>query len=273
MVNAVKQIDEWLGYGANALEVDVTFADNGTPKHFYHGSPCDVGRDCTRWAYIKNYINALRDRTIPKSSTFNSHLVLVMFDVKLNSLKKSALSKAGQKFVDDILIPLYQNNPTKMKVMISVPNLSLKDFIRSVLKQLNAKQQSIIQKIGFEISMETGKLEEPGEQEKALRDLGVAPGHAWLSKGKTSLWADLFLNELKARVKYRDDGNYFSKVYAWTVDKETTALKYLNIRLDGIIANYPSRVNNAIAQFNENKSEQQKVKLATLDDNPFRKYR
>lgn len=121
MVNAVKQIDQWLGYGANALEVDVKFAYNGTPKHFYHGIPCDVGRDCERWAYIKNYINALRDRTIPTSSKFNSHLVLVMFDVKLTN--NSALSKAGEKFVDAILIPLYQNNPTKMKVMISVPNL------------------------------------------------------------------------------------------------------------------------------------------------------
>ena len=123
MVNAVKQIDEWLGYGANALEVDVTFADDGTPEYFYHGIPCDAGRDCIRWAYIEKYIDALRDRTIPTSSTFNSHLVLVMFDVKLSTLEKSALSKAGEKFVDAILIPLYRNNPTKMKIMISVPNL------------------------------------------------------------------------------------------------------------------------------------------------------
>ncbi|XP_067040683.1 dermonecrotic toxin LlSicTox-alphaIII3i-like [Acropora muricata] len=271
MVNAVKQIDEWLGYGANALEVDVTFADDGTPARFYHGKPCDIGRDCDRWDYIEKYINALRDRTIPTSSTFNSNLVLVMFDLKLTSLKKSALSKAGEKFVDAILIPLYQNNPTKMKVMISVPKLSLKDFIRSVLKQLNAKQRSIIQKIGFDISLEK-TLEEPGEQEQALRELGVAPGHAWLSKGLTNWSPNLFLKELKARVKYRDNGNYFSKVYAWTVDKQETALKYLNIGLDGIIANYPGRVNKAIAQFNENKSEDKKIKLATLDDNPFRKY-
>ena len=148
----------------------------------------------------------------------------------------------------------------------------MKDFIKTVLKQLNAKQRSIIQKIGFEISLETEKLEEPGEQEQALKGLGVAPGHAWLSQGMTNLWANLFLKELKARVKYRINGNYFSKVYAWTVDKQKTALKYLNIGLDGIIANYPGRVNKAIAQFNENKSEHQKVKLATLDDNPFRKY-
>ena len=121
MVNAVKQIDQWLGKGANALEVDVKFAYNGTPNRFHHGIPCDVGRVCGRWAHIKNYINALRDRTIPTSSKFNSHLVLVMFDVKLKN--NSALSKAGEKFVDAILIPLYQNNPTKMKVMISVPNL------------------------------------------------------------------------------------------------------------------------------------------------------
>ena len=149
----------------------------------------------------------------------------------------------------------------------------MKDFIRSVLKQLNAKKRSIIQKIGFEISLEK-KLEEPDEQEQALKGLGVAPGHAWLSKGITNWSAKLFLimKELKVRVEYRNNGNYFSKVYAWTVDKQKTALKYLNIGLDGIIANYPDRVNKAIAQFNENKSEHQKVKLATLDDNPFRKY-
>lgn len=147
----------------------------------------------------------------------------------------------------------------------------MEDFIRSVLKQLNAKQRSIIQKIGFEISFEK-KLKEPGQQEQALRGLGVAPGHAWLSKGITNWSSKLFLKELKARVEYRDNGNYFNKVYAWTVDKQNTALKYLNIGLDGIIANYPGRVNKAIAQFNEKKSEHQKVKLATLDDNPFRKY-
>lgn len=147
----------------------------------------------------------------------------------------------------------------------------MEDFIRSVLKQLNAKQRSIIQKIGFEISFEK-TLEEPGEQEQELKGLGVAPGHAWLSKGITNWSPKLFLKELKARVKYRDNGNYFSKVYAWTVDEQKTALKYLNIGLDGIIANYPGRVNKAIAQFNENKSEHQEVKLATLDDNPFRKY-
>lgn len=147
----------------------------------------------------------------------------------------------------------------------------MEDFIRSVLKQLNAKQRSIIQKIGFEISFEK-TLEEPGEQEQALGGLGVASGHAWLSKGITNWSPKLFLKELKARVKYRDNGNYFSKVYTWTVDKQKTALKYLNIGLDGIIANYPGRVNKAIAQFNENKSEHQEVKLATLDDNPFRKY-
>ena len=146
----------------------------------------------------------------------------------------------------------------------------MKDFITSVLKQLNAEQRSIIQKIGFDISLER-KLEEPAEQEQALRGLGVAPGHAWLTKGITNWLPNLFLKELEARVKYRDNGNYFSKVYAWTVDKQTTALEYLNIGVDGIITNYPGRVNKAIAQFNENKSEHQKVKLATLDDNPFRK--
>ena len=54
---------------------------------------------------------------------------LITFDVKLKKLNKNVLSNAGVRFTDDILIPLYENNPTKMKIMISVPNLTLKDSV------------------------------------------------------------------------------------------------------------------------------------------------
>ena len=238
MVNAVKQIDEYLNYGANALEVDVTFANDGTPKYFYHGIPCDVGRDCIRWAYIANYINAIRERTIPDSRKFNSRLVLIMFDVKLTRLDKRVLLDAGKKFADTIMIPLYKDNPTKMKVMISVPNFTLEDFITGVLSQLKAKQPGIVKKIGFEISFDR-KVKESYEKKQTFRRLGVDPGHAWLSSGASNIVAYLFLNELKHQVTYRDSRNYFSKVYAWTLDYKSIAVKYLNINLDGVIANYP----------------------------------
>ena len=281
MVNAVKQIDQWLKYGANALEVDVTFSKYGTPKSFYHGIPCDAGRDCLRWAYIGNYINAIRERTNPNSPKFNSKLVLIMFDVKLKQKwgwwtsrrlwGKKDFNKAGKKFADTVLIPLYKNNPTKMKVIISVPNLSQQDFITGVLQQLKTKQPAIEKKIGFDISLEK-KLKDSDEKEKALKRLGVAPGHAWLSSGITNWVAKMYLKELKAQVSYREGGSYFSKVYAWTLDKQSTAEKYLNINLDGVIANYPSRVIKAIKEVNKKRGVGNRVRLATLDDDPFKVY-
>ena len=271
MVNAVNQIDEYLNHGANALEVDVTFHDDGTPKKFYHGIPCDIGRNCIRWANIANYINAIRERTIPNSRKFNSRLVLIMFDVKLTRLDKGVLLDASKKFADTIMIPLYKDNPTKMKVMISAPNFTLEDFISGVLSQLNAKQPGIVEKIGFEISFDK-KVNTPYEKEQAFRRLGVAPGHAWLSSGASNIVPFLFLNKLKDQVRYRDSGNYFSKVYAWTLDYKSTAVKYLSINLDGVIANDPDRVNKAIDEVNKESSAGKKVRLATLDDNPFKVY-
>ena len=81
------------------------------------------------------------------------------------------------------------------------------------------------------------------------------------------------MDELKTEVKYRDSGNFFSKVYAWTLDKQSTAVKYLKIHLDGVITNFPGQVNKAIAQYNRNRGAgEDRVRLATLNDNPFHRY-
>ena len=194
--NIAHMVNPFLGLGANALEADVTFAKDGTPEYLYHGIPCDFVRDCLHWAYIGNYVNALRDRTKPTSPKFNRNFVLIMFDLKLKKLEKSVLSSAGVKFADSVLIPFYRNNSTKVKVMLSVPNLSLGDFISGVLGQLeNGWELSRLKK---RLRHKRGK--ESHEKERALRKLGVAPGHAWLSSGITNWSPRLFLKELKAQV-------------------------------------------------------------------------
>lgn len=268
MVNAVSQIDTWMAKGANALEVDVQFKNNA-PKYFFHDTPCDFGRDCLRWAYINNYIRALRDRTIPTRGQFNEKLVLVMFDCKLGSgVDAGMMTSAGENFVDMILIPLYADNPTKMKVIISVPNLTQEKFIRAVVTQVKTNAPSILNKIGFEISWDKADSQ---EKESRLSKLGVPSGHAWLSSGSTNFSPVMFLEELKAQVTYRDTNGYFSKVYGWTVDKTSTAKAYLSLDLDGIITNFPANVNKAIEEVND-QSQDDKLRLATLDDYPFTTY-
>ena len=266
MVNAVSQIDEYLGYGANAIEADLQFNDDGTTKEFRHGSPCDCWRYCKHKSPINDYIDALRQRTHPNSKKFNTQLVLFMFDVKIKYMKKSALSKAGQDFVNKILYPLYKNNPTKMKVIVSVPDLTKKDFIVSVMKQIKIKQPDIQKKIGYDINWPaTWSTQTWRDIERELKGLGVDAGHAWLSSGITNCSPYPVFKTLKSQVKYRNAGNYFSKVYGWSVDYKNTAKSYFKAGVDGVIANYPDRVKTAI----EEMKEKENVRLATLDDDPF----
>ncbi|XP_046844854.1 dermonecrotic toxin LiSicTox-betaID1-like [Xenia sp. Carnegie-2017] len=267
MVNAVSQIDTWLKYGANALEVDVQFDEDGTPKKFYHGWPCDFGRLCSRSSLVGNYIDALRERTIPSSGKFNKNLVLVMFDVKLKKLKPNVFKSAGEKFASTILMPLYKNNTTNMKVVVSFPHLDQKDFVKGVLTKLWLNDVGTIKSVGFDVSEDDRSS---AEKEKIFREVGVPSGHAWLSIGATNwFFTKLHLKELKEQVKYREEKGYFSKVYTWSVNRVSTAEKYLEIDLDGMITNDPENINEAMNRFNKHSD---KVRLATLSDDPFKKY-
>ena len=268
MVNSVSQIDEYLGYGANAIEADVEFFSDGTVKRFYHGFPCDCWRNCYQTAPIEDYINALRDRTNPNSAKFNSRLVLVMFDVKINGLGKSALPKAGQDLVNKILHPLYKNNPTQMKVIASIPASAMKEFIDSVTHQIKIKQPDIKKKIGYDIwSTATWTDTTPGQDlEKQLKGIGIEAGHAWLNSGITNCSPKPIFASLKLQVKYSKNTNYFSKVYGWSVDYKSTAKSYFEAGVDGVMANYPDRVKAAIEEMKANKEN---VWLATLNDDPF----
>ncbi|XP_028411103.1 phospholipase D LhSicTox-alphaIA1i-like [Dendronephthya gigantea] len=272
MVNGVDQVDEWLSCGANALEADVQF-NNKTcvPKKFYHGLNCNHGRDCNQESGISEYVNLLKERTKPSSAKFNKHLVLMMFDCKLWDMKKKRLAKAGKKFAKDVLIPFYHENPTKMKVIISIADFSREKFISGILRHLKSKQAGIIKKIGFEISSEDN-CTEPHEQEKRLKKLGVAPGHAWLSSEDSNIGRECKTKKLKKKVACRDRGKYFSKVYTWTIDNMRTARWYLQLGLDGIIMNHPACMNTAIKLINHERKKGMKIRLATLDDNPFEKY-
>ena len=268
MVNSVAQIDEYLGYGANAIEADVEFLGDGTAKRFYHGFPCDCWRNCYQTASIDDYINALRDRTNPNSAKFNSRLVLVMFDVKIDGLGKSALSKAGQDFVNKMLHPLYKNNPTQIKVVASVPASAMKEFIVSVAEQIRIIQPDIKNRIGYDIwSTKTWEDTTPGRVlENNLKGIGVEAGHAWLNSGITNCSPKPIFASLKLQVKYIKNTNYFSKVYGWSVDYKRTTKSYFEAGVDGVMANYPDRVEAAIEEM---KASKENVWLATLNDNPF----
>ena len=268
MVNNRNQLDEWLNYGANAIESDVSFAKYGSPLYFYHGVPCDAFRLCSKWDYILPYIEAVRARTEPDSPKYNPNFTLLMFNVKVEKLEKQILKTAGRKFADFVLIPLLNNTAGRLKSILThrIPD-DVEDFINGVLDRLNETNPQIILKIGFEIKRLAAVSQE------SLQRIPV--GHIWLGEGASNWFVPVLkwaLNETLAKLveqKIRAaDLTKVSKVYTWTVDPKWLIRYYLQTGIDAIITNYPQNVNQAIDEFNK-KSRGIKFRLATLDDNPF----
>ena len=65
MVNSIGDIKYYLDQGANAIEADVSFSDNGTALSTYHGYPCDCFRICTKSQNIQEYFEYIGFITNP----------------------------------------------------------------------------------------------------------------------------------------------------------------------------------------------------------------
>lgn len=72
MVNSIKEINYYLARGANALEADVAFANNGTALYTFHGYPCDCFRHCTEREDITKYMEYVREITRPGKRLYES---------------------------------------------------------------------------------------------------------------------------------------------------------------------------------------------------------
>ncbi|KAG9509308.1 hypothetical protein GZH46_02177, partial [Fragariocoptes setiger] len=109
MVNSIREIPYNLRRGANAVEADVTFANNGTPIETYHGPPCDCLRLCNQREPFIDYLKYVRVAGDPAqhSTTFEPNLTLVFFDLKLWPLSQRSKANAGIKLAEVILEHLY----------------------------------------------------------------------------------------------------------------------------------------------------------------------
>ncbi|KAH7950848.1 hypothetical protein HPB52_002410 [Rhipicephalus sanguineus] len=64
MANTVGDVDSFLEDGANAVEVDIEFAVNGTVVGTHHDTfPCECFRVCGKRTEIKNFLKHIRNIT------------------------------------------------------------------------------------------------------------------------------------------------------------------------------------------------------------------
>ncbi|KAH7946054.1 hypothetical protein HPB49_019680 [Dermacentor silvarum] len=156
MVNSLEEVDDFVEGGANALEADIEFADDGTVQGTFHGAPCDCFRGCFKRESIVDYLEYIRDATGYDDSRYKNKLNLLLLDLKTAKLGQSAKKKAGLTLAMNLWEHLWEGvNPKNMvNVLLSIGYVNDKRVLKSVLAYFNRKgRRHVLDKIGFDVGM------------------------------------------------------------------------------------------------------------------------
>lgn len=269
MVNSIKEVDQYLRLGANAIEADVTFSNDGTAKQTYHGSPCDCFRNCIQRENIVDYLEYIRKVTSTNDAKFKNHVALLFLDLKVTDLPKDNKIRAGKDIAKKLLDHLWYNvdSNNTVNVLLSIGHVSDKEVFKGAVETIMKHgDPALAERIGYDVG-----LNDPlDEISKMYSELGI-DHNRWQGDGVSNCLS-LFrpASRLKEALRYRDsrtDRSYADKVYHWTIDLSSAIRNSIRIGVDGIITNYPERVSTVIMEGPFRRA----VKLANPTDTPWKK--
>ncbi|XP_064470609.1 dermonecrotic toxin SPH-like [Ornithodoros turicata] len=271
MVNSIKEVDYYLRLGANALEADVNFQQDGTAKQTYHGTPCDCFRDCHRREGIVDYLEYVRKISSLSDSKFKDHVALLFLDLKVSELPANSKEKAGKDIAKKLLDHLWYNvDPNRtVNVLLSIGHVSDKDVFKGAIETIMKNGVlELAERVGFDVG-----LNDPLEDiAKMYSELGI-DHNRWQGDGVSNCLS-LFrpAGRLREALRYRDartDKNYADKVYHWTIDLTSAIRSSIRLGVDGIITNHPERVATVLNEGPFRKV----VRPASPSDTPWKKVR
>ncbi|RWS21157.1 hypothetical protein B4U80_01694 [Leptotrombidium deliense] len=270
MVNSIKQVNEFLDSGCNALETDITFSSEGIALKTYHGKPCDCLRWCGYSEKIEVYLEYTRNLTTPANKMYRSQYAILLLDLKTNLISKQNLNKAGKLFVDLLYKHLFTfgKSESKLKVVIGVQRIIHNDFVVGFYEEMKKRGiEDISNQIGWQVAenVHIQKIAEMWRRIDVVKNI-------WLSDGITNCLSSLrSWSRTITMIKMRDECNVQSnsfcarKVYAWTFDAKRYLRNSLRLNVDGIITNLPKNLQEVLRE-DEFKL---KYRLANSDDNPW----
>lgn len=95
MVNSIAKLDEAMADGANSVEADVSFADNGTATRLFHGVPCDCFRACDIEEDVPRFLQYVRKTTSGRGAKYSDKLALLFLDLKVTNVEEKQKYRAG----------------------------------------------------------------------------------------------------------------------------------------------------------------------------------
>ncbi|KAH6924769.1 hypothetical protein HPB50_024195 [Hyalomma asiaticum] len=97
MVNSLKEVDDYLAQGSNALEADIEFAANGSVIGTHHRVPCDCFRNCGKRVPIAVYLGYIRDMTAWMEPEYRMNVLLSIGYVKDSDVTVGAMKFFKEK--------------------------------------------------------------------------------------------------------------------------------------------------------------------------------
>ena len=238
MVNGNNELNkDWVKYG-NALESDLQFNADGSPRRFYHGFPCDCGRNCFHKGDTVEHLQIVRSKAQDMSQNF----ALFWIDLKLGAVETQNLFSSGQQIAKVIIKNLFPAGETvPLHVLLGAEQTDQVNFFRGFREYITMKRPELMSKFGYDISKTKYTID---EILNALKSVGITD-NIWMGDGITNC-LPRGNSRLKRILARRDSGSGPDKVYAWTTDKSSTMREWLKLGVDAIIVNYPDRLEHLV---------------------------
>uniref|UniRef100_A0A224YEW6 Sphingomyelinase n=1 Tax=Rhipicephalus zambeziensis TaxID=60191 RepID=A0A224YEW6_9ACAR len=268
MANTIPEVDQFLGEGANSVEVDIEFAKNGTVLGTHHELfPCECFRVCGKRTNIKKFLTHIHDITAHPSSRYAGKMVLLFLDLKTSKVPAEYKLTAGRTLAESLVKYLWNGVPEHrtMNVLLSIGYTNDQNVLKGAIKYLSQEKYAHLQRrIGFDVGMNAPLHDIRRMYEK----MGITH-HRWQGDGLMNCFRLLIPhNRLKKAIKERDrPGGYINKVYYWTVDLPESIAEAVRLGIDGIITNRPQNAFDVVTR--EFSGE---LKIATVNDNPWEKF-
>lgn len=225
--------------GANAVEADLRFDENGTPTIFKHGFPCDCSvQHKASICKVQSSCSAHEPaaRLLQIAASLKSKLALFIVDSKLDkSWSKGRQVVAGRRVVALVNKELFGRG-YKGHVMIGAPYAENEAYINSAFQAASATGNA--GRFLYSIDGEGHDINDALDALKSIPPLQRAYG-----TGISALAPGNYAEQIRLASQLRAVGG-LAMTYIWTIDKESSMKDYLGVGVDGVMTNSPDKLKN-----------------------------
>ncbi|KAH7974007.1 hypothetical protein HPB49_008307 [Dermacentor silvarum] len=265
MANSLRELDDFMEQGVNAIEADVTFAPNGTVTKFYHGPGCDYGRDCEQETDVGVYLTYLKDTVSAENGRYRNKMLLLYVDIKTANLRgRENMYAGGVSLAENLMRYLWSEVPPSrmVNVLLSIFSAADKDVFKGALDRFSISQYHA------HLLKHVGKYICPffhTEDQRVFISLSCRDG---TNNRFIDIYPTLRMSWVTARRSLNSSvHDYVDKAYVWTADNAFTIRRFFRKNIDGIVTNSPGNALNVL------KEEEFSIKyrLANSLDDPWKR--